>query len=121
MNPKKATGGARPATKAAPATKRAAVKRPAAERVVAPPPPAPLAEKAPKLKLVRDSFTIPSDEYDAIAALKRRSALLGSPAKKSEVLRAGVKALAAMDDTQFAAALTAVPAIKTGRPKAKKP
>jgi hypothetical protein len=37
--------------------------------------------------------------------------------KKSELLRAGIKALAAMGDAAFAAALGNVPAIKTGRPK----
>jgi len=36
--------------------------------------------------------------------------------KKSELLRAGVKALAAMSDIQFKAALSNVPTIKTGRP-----
>ena len=34
-----------------------------------------------------------------------------------ELLRAGVKALAAMSDIQFKAALSNVPTIKTGRPK----
>ncbi len=45
-----------------------------------------------------------------------RAAALASPAKKSELLRAGIKALAAMSDSAFVAALKAVPAIKTGRP-----
>jgi hypothetical protein len=40
----------------------------------------------------------------------------GIAAKKSEILRAGIKALAAMNDAAFAAALGAVPPIKTGRP-----
>jgi hypothetical protein len=40
----------------------------------------------------------------------------GIPAKKSELLRAGIKALAALNDAAFAAAMQAVPAIKTGRP-----
>lgn len=73
--------------------------------------------KPKKIKLVRDSFTIPKDEYVVIDALKERAGRLSMAAKKSELLRAGIKALAAMDDTAFAAALKAVPAIKTGRPK----
>jgi len=84
--------------------------------------PAPAAEhqKPPKAKLVRDSFTMPKAEYLVIDALKQRSAQAGRPLKKSEVLRAGVKALAAMADAEFAAAVANVPTLKTGRPKSKK-
>jgi hypothetical protein len=83
--------------------------------------PAKGAEPTPhKPKLVRDSFTMPKSEYQAIDQLKQRSANLARPAKKSELLRAGLKALVAMDDAAFAAAIHAVPAIKTGRPKSKK-
>ena len=69
-----------------------------------------------KPKLVRDSFTIPKAEYTVLDDLKQRAAKLGSPAKKSEVLRAGIKALAQMSDAAFQSAMAAVPAIKTGRP-----
>ncbi|MDO9166605.1 MAG: hypothetical protein Q7U13_10920 [Rhodoferax sp.] len=72
--------------------------------------------KAKKPKLVRDSFTIPKAEYTVLDDLKQRAGKLASPAKKSELIRAGVKALAAMSDTAFLIALKAVPAIKTGRP-----
>ena len=73
--------------------------------------------KVKKPKLVRDSFTIPKDEYVVIDALKIRAGKLGQAVKKSELLRAGVKALAAMSDIQFKVALSNVPTIKTGRPK----
>ena len=66
--------------------------------------------KVKKAKLVRDSFTIPKDEYVVIDSLKVRAGKLG------QLLRAGVKALAAMSDIQFKAALSNVPTIKTGRP-----
>ena len=72
--------------------------------------------KVKKPKLVRDSFTIPKDEYEVIDTLKMRGGKLGQPVKKSELLRAGIKALAAMSDIQFKAALIKVPTIKTGRP-----
>ena len=72
--------------------------------------------KPKKPKLVRDSFTIPKAEYLVLADLKARANKLASPAKKSELLRAGIKALAAMSDAALLAALKAVPAIKTGRP-----
>ena len=72
--------------------------------------------KVKKAKLVRDSFSIPKDEYVVIDSLKVRAGKLGQSVKKSELLRAGVKALAAMSDIQFKAALSNVPTIKTGRP-----
>lgn len=74
------------------------------------------ADKPKKPKLMRDSFTIPKAEYAVIESLKQRAALGGRPAKKSELLRAGLKALAAMDDPGFMAAVGQVPTIKTGRP-----
>ncbi len=74
------------------------------------------ADKIKKPKLVRDSFTIPKAEYGVLADLKQRAAKLTSPAKKSELLRAGIKALASMSDGAFVAALKVVPTIKTGRP-----
>lgn len=72
--------------------------------------------KSKKPKLVRDSFTIPKAEYTVLDDLKQRAGQLARSVKKSELLRAGVKALAAMSDVAFLAALKAVPAIKTGRP-----
>jgi len=72
--------------------------------------------KEKKPKLVRDSFTIPKAEYTVLDDLKERAGKLASSVKKSELIRAGVKALAAMSDVAFLTALKAVPTIKTGRP-----
>ncbi|MEQ1487027.1 MAG: hypothetical protein ABL920_00930 [Methylotenera sp.] len=76
-------------------------------------------EKAPKLKMERDSFTMPKAEYAQFYVLKDRLAKLGQPAKKSELLRAGIMQLTAMTDTALKAAMSKVPTIKTGRPKKK--
>lgn len=114
--------------KSALSTKAAVKPRPAAP--AKPPLKAPLAAaaKAPstptvekplkikKPKLVRDSFTIPKPEYTVLDELKQRAGKLASPVKKSELIRAGIKALAAMSDVAFLAAVKAVPTIKTGRP-----
>lgn len=114
---KKAAKAATPARKGTPAppaakpTTRPASKAPAAEAA-----PTATPGRAKKPKLVRDSFTIPKAEYAVLEQLKRRAAQSGTPAKKSEVLRAGLKALAGMEDAAFVAALGAVPALKTGRP-----
>ena len=118
----KAPAAKKPAAKA-PATKRTASKaivaKPAAAKPVASKPTK--AEAKPKKpKLVRDSFTIPKDEYAGIDTLKERSVALGRPAKKSELLRAGLMALLAMSPNALHAALEAVPTIKTGRPKSDK-
>lgn len=69
-----------------------------------------------KPKLVRDSFTIPKNEYAAIDALKSRAIALGTSVKKSELLRAGLVALQGLSDAAYKAALSAVPTLKTGRP-----
>jgi hypothetical protein len=95
-------------TKAAPAA-------PAAPAKVAPV--ATEAAKPAKVKLVRDSFTIPKTEYAAIDELKKRAAKAALPSKKSELIRAGLLALAGMGDASFQAAMSAVPMLKTGRPK----
>jgi hypothetical protein len=73
------------------------------------------ADKPKKPKLVRDSFTIPKAEYAVLETLKARAVKAGKPAKKSELLRAGIKALAALPDLAFVSALNAVPPLKTGR------
>ena len=72
--------------------------------------------KVKKPKMVRDSMTMPKAEYVVLAELKLRAAKLERPIKKTELLRAGIKALAAMSDTGFVVALKAVPSLKTGRP-----
>jgi hypothetical protein len=69
-----------------------------------------------KPKLVRDSFTIPKNEFAAIDALKARAIALGTSVKKSELLRAGLMALQGLSDAAYKAALSAVPTLKTGRP-----
>ena len=123
---------AKPAASAAtkPAKNVEAKKAPAAKKAVAPKAPkaaAPVVAKvskdvkAKKPKLVRDSFTIPKAEYLVLDTLKERALKLSREVKKSELLRAGIKALAALSDTTLLAALSAVPTIKTGRPVADKP
>ena len=72
--------------------------------------------KLKKPKLIRDSFTFPKDEYQAIAGLKQKALGLKHSAKKSEILRAGLKLLSGLNDKAFLVALTNVPALKTGRP-----
>lgn len=69
-----------------------------------------------KSKLIRDSFTMTRDEHAQLRALKLAAMALGLGVKKSELLRAGVAALAAMSPTQLKAAVASVTSLKTGRP-----
>lgn len=78
-----------------------------------------VAPAKPKQKLIRDSFTIPKDEYAVLDVLKQRALKAGRSAKKSEILRAGITVLNAMSDSVLLAALSVVPSLKTGRPKHK--
>lgn len=74
-------------------------------------------KKEHKEKVVRDSFTMPQSEYQKIAEIKESCLKAGLPVKKSEVLRAGLKALVAMNAAQLKRALAGLEKIKTGRPK----
>jgi len=104
----------KPAAVAKAAVSKSAPKKTEKEKIAKP-----AKEKAPKLKMERDSFTMPKTEYAQFYVLKDRLTKLGQPAKKSELLRAGIMQLSAMTDAALKAALGKVPAIKTGRPKKK--
>ena len=67
-------------------------------------------------KVIRDSFTIPSDEYELISKLKDRCMKVGVGVNKSEILRAGLAALDSMQDRQLAEAFERLVRVKTGRP-----
>ena len=73
--------------------------------------------KTHKVKVVRDSFTMPQDEYAKIAEIKAICVKAKMHVKKSEVLRAGLKLLAGLDTTQLRRALGSLEKIKTGRPQ----
>ena len=114
--PKKST------TTSSGAPSQAASKNPRAKPVTPKPvakqaataPAKPLKDK--KVKVVRDSFTIPKSELLQIVESKKRALTLGVEIKKSELIRAGLQALTSMNDAAFKKALASVPTIKTGRP-----
>ncbi|MCF8185731.1 MAG: hypothetical protein K9J28_02815 [Sulfuritalea sp.] len=120
-----------PATKTVakkPVAVKAPAKKPTPTKIVAPKTVAsaakntvakPVKLKVEKVKMERDSFTMPKSEYAQFGVLKERLLKLGQPAKKSELLRAGIMQLTAMTDAALKAAMTKVPTIKTGRPNKK--
>jgi hypothetical protein len=75
---------------------------------------------AGKSKMVRDSFTMPAPDYALIGVLKTRTLGMGAAVKKSELLRAGLVALAAMSPAHLVDLISAMPEVKTGRPGSKK-
>jgi hypothetical protein len=99
------------------AAKRAAVKpkttTPAVVAVKVEPPKV----KLKKVKQVRDSFTMPKDEYEQIATLKINLAKQGRPTKKSELLRAGLLLLSKQTPGALLACVEGLTPIKTGRPR----
>lgn len=101
------------ARKAAPARKTAPVK------AVAKPEKKHKKEKKSesKVKVVRDSFTMPQADYNLIAALKQKALQSGLHVKKSELLRASLQALSKLTVPQLKRALSGLEKIKTGRPK----
>ncbi|HEY7986998.1 MAG TPA: hypothetical protein VIE17_08755 [Methylophilaceae bacterium] len=94
------------------------VKKPVAKKPVAKKPEV-KAAKPHKQKMVRDSFTMPSDDYAKLSMLKNKCLENGIEVKKSELIRAGLIALSKMPDKTLLSAVTGVERIKTGRPKAK--
>ena len=73
--------------------------------------------KSKKPKLVRDSFTMPEEEYAALGEMKKACLKAGITVKKSELLRAAVAALHEMDMPQLRQALDRLTPVKAGRPK----
>lgn len=113
---KKPAPATSPRARPAPARRAPAAKTATATPVIPVRTADPAGDKPRKAKVVRDSFRIPASEYAVLQALKERAAQAGHPAKKSEVLRAGVRVLAAMGDSAFVTALAAIPAAKAARP-----
>ncbi len=72
--------------------------------------------KDKKVKVIRDSFSIPKAELAQINEMKKRAMAMGVSVKKSELIRAGLLALTHMSDAGFKKTLASVPTIKTGRP-----
>ncbi len=104
-----------------PAEKKAPVerKRVAAKSVAAKVPKKGKKEKklVVKVKVVRDSFTMPQADYGLIADIKLKALKSGLHVKKSELLRAGLQALSKLNTAQLKQAVNSLEKIKTGRPK----
>ena len=68
-----------------------------------------------KVKVVRDSFTMPQNDYEKIGELKQACLKAGMHVKKNELLRAGLHALGKLSVPQLQQAIARMEQIKTGR------
>jgi len=82
-------------------------------------PEAPKAKPA-KIKLVRDSFTMPEAEYAVLGEVKKECLKAGMAVKKSELLRIGVALVRKLDAKAIKEMVDALPVLKAGRPKKSK-
>lgn len=112
--PAAATKAAKPSGKASSLKVEAAAK-PGKRKAPAKPAQPEVAKE--RIKLVRDSFTMPRDDFELIDQLKARAIEFKRPAKKSELLRAGLQVLARLRSEELLAALEALRPLKAGRPK----
>lgn len=71
-------------------------------------------------KLVRDSFTMPGDEYSVLGDVKRKCLKAGIDVKKSELLRIGVSLIRDLEPAQLNKILAGLPSLKAGRPRKEK-
>ncbi|AMP00493.1 putative histone H1-like HC2 [Collimonas arenae] len=76
--------------------------------------------KVKKAKLVRDSFTMPADEYQVLGDVKKLFLKAGLEVKKSELLRVGVALIRDLDLANLKLAVASLPPVKAGRPKKEK-
>ena len=67
-------------------------------------------------KVKRDAFTLPIADLELIQELIMKCMKQGIRMNKSEIIRAGVHALANMNEQDFIKVATELPKIKTGRP-----
>ena len=74
-------------------------------------------DKVRKAKLVRDSFTMPEQEYAVLGQVKKACIKAGFEIKKSELLRIGVALISQLDMATLQKVLDSLPQLKTGRPK----
>jgi hypothetical protein len=112
-----AKGGIRTAVKsAAKALANPAARKPAARSAAKAPVRAPVQDTRPVL--VRDSFTMPEQEYAVLLDVKQACLRAGIDVKKSELLRIGVALLGQLDVATLQGVLAALPQLKTGRPPA---
>jgi hypothetical protein len=73
--------------------------------------------KPKKIKLIRDSFTMPESEYVVLAAMKKICIKAGVEIKKGELLRVAVNQLQSLSPKQISEIKEQLVKVIAGRPK----
>ena len=68
------------------------------------------------IEIKRDSFTLPITDLELIQKIKKRCMLQGIDINKSEIVRAGIHALAKMDENELKKNADDIPKYRAGRP-----
>lgn len=66
-------------------------------------------------KVIRDSFTLPSQDYQLIEIIKKRALKATISVTKSEVIRAGLLALQSMSEADLVKVINSLTKVKSGR------
>jgi Arc/MetJ-type ribon-helix-helix transcriptional regulator len=77
--------------------------------------PVPSAIRLVAQHVTRDTFSMPSSDYGLIEQMRVRAALEGRNTNKSEVIRAGLRGLLALEPTDLVAILNRLEKVKPGR------
>lgn len=70
----------------------------------------------PLEKVTRDSFTMPSTDYEKIGQLRAKCLKAGLSVTKSEIIRAGLHALESLPTEHLREVIASLEKVKTGRP-----
>lgn len=73
--------------------------------------------KPEAVKTIKDTFTFPEVDHDMIADLIKDAMALGVGMNKSEIIRAGLHALAKLPDSEKAVVMNAIEKSPRGRKK----
>jgi hypothetical protein len=76
--------------------------------------------KSAKVKVIRDSFSFPEQDYLKISELKKTCLAAGIHVKKGEILRAGLHLLTKLNLAELKQAVEQVEKVQTGRPTSSK-
>jgi hypothetical protein len=76
--------------------------------------------KSAKVKVIRDSFSFPEQDYLKISELKKTCLAAGIHVKKGEILRAGLHLLTQLSLDELKLAVEHVEKVQTGRPTVSK-
>jgi Arc/MetJ-type ribon-helix-helix transcriptional regulator len=77
--------------------------------------PVPSAIRLVAQHVTRDTFSMPSSDYGLIEQLRVKAALEGRNTNKSEVIRAGLRGLLALEPADLVAILNRLEKVKPGR------